>query len=239
MTPKWHFQARPLHLTPDTNCLLNNSIGCLIYVSNLHPKSNSWSPICVLFLHFKRHISLQLLKSKTFYSQFPIHWQILLATTNTNLVFIPPDFSTFSLTTRSKFFTQQPKWSFLDINHIMSYLCSNPISIFPSHAAYFRPPTGPTRLGLLLDLCSHSPLVFFLLISSHSLAFLPFLKPAGYYIALLYLYSKCSLLELSSQISMKLTCLNFLMLLFKWHLYWGTYIICLYSTACQPSHFFV
>lgn len=80
----------------------------------------------------------------------------------------------------------------------MSYLCSNPTSIFPSHSASFRPFTWPTWLRLLLDLCSHFPLVFFLLISSHSLAFLPFLKPTGYYLALLYLHLKCSLLELSS-----------------------------------------
>lgn len=71
-----------------TTCLLNNWTGSLTDISNLCPKSNSWPPFPVFFfLYFKRHVSFQLLKSKTFYNQFPIHWQIMLGTMKSKLVF--------------------------------------------------------------------------------------------------------------------------------------------------------
>lgn len=59
-------------------------------------------------LHLRGHISFQQLKSKTFYNQFPVHSQIL-TTININLIFISYGLSTFSLNTRNKLFTEQPK----------------------------------------------------------------------------------------------------------------------------------
>ena len=59
-------------------------------------------------LYLRGHTSFQRHKSKIFYNQFPVHSQIL-TTININLIFMSHGLSTFSLNTRNKFFTEQPK----------------------------------------------------------------------------------------------------------------------------------
>lgn len=98
-----------------------------------------------------------------------MHWQILLATINTNLIF----YATWSL----YFFLYHQKWGLHSAAkviprrhkscHLTSVLKAH--SVFPSRSESSEPLARFTRSSLLLNFCSHSLLVFslsFLLFTS-------------------------------------------------------------------------